>query len=77
MAAQDTPKTQSLFDEPVQIARDPFQATRDPFYDYPYSSTVLATNARGCDLDGPSPPRQPDGSIGRPPSGGLVCPACA
>eukprot|EP00959_Pyramimonas_sp_CCMP1952_P014757 312602-Pyramimonas_sp.AAC.1 len=31
----------------------------------------------GCDLGDPSLPRQPDGSIARPPSGGLGCPACA
>eukprot|EP00959_Pyramimonas_sp_CCMP1952_P309529 6477770-Pyramimonas_sp.AAC.1 len=68
---------QSLFVEAVQIARDLFQATRDPFHGCPYSPTVLVTNARGCDLDGPSLPRQPDGSIARPPSGGLGCPACA
>eukprot|EP00959_Pyramimonas_sp_CCMP1952_P300381 6282828-Pyramimonas_sp.AAC.1 len=68
---------QSLFVEAVRIARDLFQATRDPFHGCPRSSTVLVTNARGCDLDGPSHPRQPDGSITRPPSGGLDCPACA
>eukprot|EP00959_Pyramimonas_sp_CCMP1952_P355851 7452644-Pyramimonas_sp.AAC.1 len=28
------------------------------------------------DLDDLSPPRQPDGSIARPRSGGLGCPAC-
>eukprot|EP00959_Pyramimonas_sp_CCMP1952_P252706 5279693-Pyramimonas_sp.AAC.1 len=32
---------------------------------------------RGCDLDDPSLPRQPDGPIARPPIGGPGCPACA
>eukprot|EP00959_Pyramimonas_sp_CCMP1952_P401209 8407020-Pyramimonas_sp.AAC.1 len=68
---------QSLFVEGVQIARDLFQVTRDPFHGCPYSSTVLVTNARGCDLDGPSLPGQPSGSIARPLSGGPGCPACA
>eukprot|EP00959_Pyramimonas_sp_CCMP1952_P203705 4259906-Pyramimonas_sp.AAC.1 len=68
---------QSLFVEAVQIARDIFQVTRDPFHGHPFSSTVLVTNVRGCDLDDPSLPRQPGGSIARPPSGGLGCPACA
>eukprot|EP00959_Pyramimonas_sp_CCMP1952_P064571 1347853-Pyramimonas_sp.AAC.1 len=77
MAAQYTPKTQSLFVEFVQIAHDLFQTARDPFHVYPYSPTALATNARGYDLDDPSLPRQPDGSITKPPSGGLGCPACA
>eukprot|EP00959_Pyramimonas_sp_CCMP1952_P406302 8515366-Pyramimonas_sp.AAC.1 len=77
MAAQHTPQMQSLFVESVQIAHDLFQTTRDPFHGYPHSSTVLATSARGCDLDDPSPPRHPDWSIARPPSGGLGCPACA
>eukprot|EP00959_Pyramimonas_sp_CCMP1952_P180149 3767323-Pyramimonas_sp.AAC.1 len=77
MAAQHAPKMQSLFVESFQIAHDLFQTTRDPFHGFPYSPTVLATNARGCDLDDPSLPRQPDGSMTRPPSGGLGCPACA
>eukprot|EP00959_Pyramimonas_sp_CCMP1952_P303551 6352313-Pyramimonas_sp.AAC.1 len=77
MAAQYTPKMQSPFVEAVQIAHDLCQTTRDPFHGHPHSFTVLATNARGCDLDDPSLPRQPDGSITRPPSGGLGCPACA
>eukprot|EP00959_Pyramimonas_sp_CCMP1952_P079982 1672001-Pyramimonas_sp.AAC.1 len=68
---------QSLFVEAVQIAHNLFQTTRDPFHGHPYSSTVLATNVRVCDLGDPSLPRQPDGSITRPPSGGLGCPACA
>eukprot|EP00959_Pyramimonas_sp_CCMP1952_P386831 8107075-Pyramimonas_sp.AAC.1 len=68
---------QSLFVESVQIAHDLFQTTRAPLHDYPYSPTALATNARGCDLDDPSLPRQPDGSTARPPSGGLGCPASA
>eukprot|EP00959_Pyramimonas_sp_CCMP1952_P194250 4062183-Pyramimonas_sp.AAC.1 len=68
---------QSLCVESGQIAHDLFQATRDPVHGYPYSSTVLVTIARGCDLDDPSLPREPDGSIARPPSGGLGCPACA
>eukprot|EP00959_Pyramimonas_sp_CCMP1952_P411322 8619036-Pyramimonas_sp.AAC.1 len=54
---------QSLFLEAVQIACDFLQVTRDPFHGYPYSSTALVTSARGCDLDDPSLPRQPDGSI--------------
>eukprot|EP00959_Pyramimonas_sp_CCMP1952_P383659 8040190-Pyramimonas_sp.AAC.1 len=53
MAAQYTPKMQSLFVESVQIAHDLFQTIRGPFYGYPYSATALATNARGCDLDDP------------------------
>eukprot|EP00959_Pyramimonas_sp_CCMP1952_P202965 4244680-Pyramimonas_sp.AAC.1 len=68
---------QSLFFEAVQIAQDLCQVTRDPFHGHPYSSTVLVTNVRGYDLDDPSFPRQPDGSIARPPSGGPGCPACA
>eukprot|EP00959_Pyramimonas_sp_CCMP1952_P132019 2760282-Pyramimonas_sp.AAC.1 len=71
MAAQYTPKMQSLFVEAVQIAHDLFQVTRDPFHGYPHPSTALATNVSGYDLDEPSLPRQPDGSIARPPSGGL------
>eukprot|EP00959_Pyramimonas_sp_CCMP1952_P054175 1133369-Pyramimonas_sp.AAC.1 len=63
---------QSLFVEAVQIAHDLFQATCDPFHGYPYSSTALVTNARGCGLDDPGLPRQPHGSITRPPSGGLA-----
>eukprot|EP00959_Pyramimonas_sp_CCMP1952_P201152 4206755-Pyramimonas_sp.AAC.1 len=77
MAAQYTSKMQSLFVESVQVAHDLFQTTRDHFHGHPYSSTALATNARGCDLDDPSLPRQPDGSITKPPLGGLGCPACA
>eukprot|EP00959_Pyramimonas_sp_CCMP1952_P384814 8064875-Pyramimonas_sp.AAC.1 len=68
---------QSLCIESVQIARDLFQTARDPFHGYPYSSTALATNVRVYDLGDPSLPRQVDGSITRPPSGGLGCPACA
>eukprot|EP00959_Pyramimonas_sp_CCMP1952_P331497 6941769-Pyramimonas_sp.AAC.1 len=68
---------QSLFVEAVQIAHDLFRVTRDPFHGHPYSPTVLVANARGCDLDDPSLPRQLDGSIARPPSGGLGCPALA
>eukprot|EP00959_Pyramimonas_sp_CCMP1952_P428109 8966162-Pyramimonas_sp.AAC.1 len=66
-----------LFVDAVQIAHDLFQVNRDPFHDHHYSSTVLVTNVRGYDLDDPTIPRQPDGSITRPPSGGLGCPACA
>eukprot|EP00959_Pyramimonas_sp_CCMP1952_P224601 4696402-Pyramimonas_sp.AAC.1 len=51
--------------------------SRDPHHSRPYSSTVLVTSVRGYDLDNPTVPRQPDGSIARPPSGGLGCPACA
>eukprot|EP00959_Pyramimonas_sp_CCMP1952_P025370 532203-Pyramimonas_sp.AAC.1 len=68
---------QSLFVEAVQIAHDLFQLTRDPFHGYPYSSTALVTSAWGFDLDDPNLPRQPDGSITRPPSGELGCPARA
>eukprot|EP00959_Pyramimonas_sp_CCMP1952_P045965 960298-Pyramimonas_sp.AAC.1 len=64
---------QSFFLESVQIAHELFQTTRNPFHGYPHSPTALATNARGCDLDDQSLPRQPDGSITRPPSGGLGC----
>eukprot|EP00959_Pyramimonas_sp_CCMP1952_P208779 4367046-Pyramimonas_sp.AAC.1 len=39
--------------------------------------TLLVTSVRGHDLDDPTIPRHPDGSITRPPSGGLGCPACA
>eukprot|EP00959_Pyramimonas_sp_CCMP1952_P432459 9056086-Pyramimonas_sp.AAC.1 len=77
MAAQYAPKMQSLFVEAVQIAHNLFQTIRDPFHGHPYSSTALAANVGGCDLDDPSLPRQPDGSITRPPSGGLGCPSCA
>eukprot|EP00959_Pyramimonas_sp_CCMP1952_P259310 5421282-Pyramimonas_sp.AAC.1 len=68
---------QSLFVDAVQIAHDLFQVNRDPFHAHPYSFTVLVTNVRGPDFDDPTIPRQPDGSITRPPSGGLGCPACA
>eukprot|EP00959_Pyramimonas_sp_CCMP1952_P082320 1720003-Pyramimonas_sp.AAC.1 len=61
---------QSLFVVAVQIAHDLFQVHRDPFCGHPYSSTVLVTNVRGFDLDDPAIPRQPDGSIMRPFSGG-------
>eukprot|EP00959_Pyramimonas_sp_CCMP1952_P329304 6894140-Pyramimonas_sp.AAC.1 len=68
---------QFLFVNAVQIARDVFQVSRDFFQSHPCSSTVLVANVTGCDLDDPTLPRQPDGSIARPPSGGLGCPACA
>eukprot|EP00959_Pyramimonas_sp_CCMP1952_P235577 4923379-Pyramimonas_sp.AAC.1 len=68
---------QSLFAEAVQIAHDPFQVNRDPFHGRSYPSTALVTNARGFDLGDPTIPRQPDGSITRPPSGGFGCLACA
>eukprot|EP00959_Pyramimonas_sp_CCMP1952_P388185 8134618-Pyramimonas_sp.AAC.1 len=42
-----------------------------PFHGRPYFSTVLVASARGHDLDDPTIYRQPDGSITRPPSGGL------
>eukprot|EP00959_Pyramimonas_sp_CCMP1952_P310495 6498325-Pyramimonas_sp.AAC.2 len=67
---------QSLFVDAVQIAHDLFQVNRDSFHGHPYSSTVLVTNVRGCELDDQTIPRQPDGSITRPPSGGPGCPAC-
>eukprot|EP00959_Pyramimonas_sp_CCMP1952_P264611 5532636-Pyramimonas_sp.AAC.1 len=77
MAAQYTPKMQSLFVDAVQIAHDLFQVNRDPFHGHPYSPTVLVAGVRRYDLDDPSLPRQPDGSIVRPPpSGGPGCPAC-
>eukprot|EP00959_Pyramimonas_sp_CCMP1952_P222094 4643186-Pyramimonas_sp.AAC.1 len=76
MAAQHSPKKQPLFVEAVQIAHNLFQTTRDPFNGHPYSSSVLVANVGGCDLDDPSLPRQPDGSITRPRPGGLGCPAC-
>eukprot|EP00959_Pyramimonas_sp_CCMP1952_P306565 6415931-Pyramimonas_sp.AAC.1 len=68
---------QSLLVDAVQIAHDLFQVNRDPFHGHPYPSTVLVTNARGYDLNDPTIPRQPDGSITGPPAGGLGCPACA
>eukprot|EP00959_Pyramimonas_sp_CCMP1952_P432214 9051184-Pyramimonas_sp.AAC.1 len=77
MVAQCTAMMQLLFVEAVKIAYALVQVTRDPFHCYPYSSTVLVTNVRGYDLDDPGLPRQPDGSIARPPSGGFGCPACA
>eukprot|EP00959_Pyramimonas_sp_CCMP1952_P298229 6237959-Pyramimonas_sp.AAC.1 len=68
---------QSLPVDAVQIARDLFQVNSDPLHGHPYSSTVLVTSVRGYELDDPNIPRQPDGSITRPPSGGLGCPARA
>eukprot|EP00959_Pyramimonas_sp_CCMP1952_P126251 2640460-Pyramimonas_sp.AAC.1 len=68
---------QSLFDDAVHIANDLFPVNRDPVHDHPYSSTVLVANARGYELDRPALSLQPDGSITRPPSGGLGCPASA
>eukprot|EP00959_Pyramimonas_sp_CCMP1952_P107154 2240249-Pyramimonas_sp.AAC.1 len=68
---------QSHFVDAVQIARDLVQVSRDPFHGHPHSSTVRVANVRGYDLDDPTIPRQPDGSITRPPSGGLGCLACA
>eukprot|EP00959_Pyramimonas_sp_CCMP1952_P430638 9019273-Pyramimonas_sp.AAC.1 len=68
---------QSLVVDAVQIARDLFQVNRDPFHGHPFSSTVLVTNVMGYDLDGPTIPRQPGGSIARPHSGGLGYPAYA
>eukprot|EP00959_Pyramimonas_sp_CCMP1952_P427753 8958353-Pyramimonas_sp.AAC.1 len=62
---------QSLFVDAVQIAHDLFLVNRDPFHGHPYSSSVLVADARGYDLHGPAVPRHPDGSIKRPPSGGL------
>eukprot|EP00959_Pyramimonas_sp_CCMP1952_P341761 7159301-Pyramimonas_sp.AAC.1 len=60
---------QSLVVDALQIAHDLFQVDRDPIHGRPYSSAVLVTSVRGYDLDGPTIPRQPDGSITRPPSG--------
>eukprot|EP00959_Pyramimonas_sp_CCMP1952_P357077 7476812-Pyramimonas_sp.AAC.1 len=57
----------------MQIAHDRFLVYRDPFHGHPYDPSVLVTNARGSDLDDPAIPRQPDGSITRPPSGGVGC----
>eukprot|EP00959_Pyramimonas_sp_CCMP1952_P294712 6164093-Pyramimonas_sp.AAC.1 len=71
MAAHYTPMMQSLFVDAVQIAHDLSQVSRAPFHVRPYSSTALVTRVRGYDLDDPTNPRQPDGSITRPPSGGL------
>eukprot|EP00959_Pyramimonas_sp_CCMP1952_P410851 8610177-Pyramimonas_sp.AAC.1 len=65
---------QLLLVDAVQIARDLFQVNRDPFHGHPHSSTVLVTSVRGYDLDDPTIPRQPDGSITGPPSEGLGCP---
>eukprot|EP00959_Pyramimonas_sp_CCMP1952_P079187 1655115-Pyramimonas_sp.AAC.1 len=69
MAAHYTSKVQSLFVSAVQIAHDLFHVNRDCFHGHPYSSTVLVTNVRGYDLDDPTIPRQPNGSITRPPTG--------
>eukprot|EP00959_Pyramimonas_sp_CCMP1952_P119143 2490909-Pyramimonas_sp.AAC.1 len=66
-----------FFVDAVQIARDLFRVDRDPIHGHPDSSTVLVINVRGFDVNGPTIPRQPGGSITRPPSGGLGCPACA
>eukprot|EP00959_Pyramimonas_sp_CCMP1952_P099739 2085547-Pyramimonas_sp.AAC.1 len=68
---------QSFFVDAVQIARDLFRLNRDPFHGPPCSSTVRDSNVRGYDLDDPTIPRQPDGFIARPLSGGLGCLACA
>eukprot|EP00959_Pyramimonas_sp_CCMP1952_P280011 5854138-Pyramimonas_sp.AAC.1 len=72
-AARYTSKMQSLFADAVQLEHDLFQENRDPFHGRPYFSTVLVTSVRGYDLDDPTIPRQPDGSITRTPSGGLGC----
>eukprot|EP00959_Pyramimonas_sp_CCMP1952_P406939 8528799-Pyramimonas_sp.AAC.2 len=69
-AALDTPKMQSLFAEAVQLAHVVFRIYRDPFLVHYHSSSVLVTNMRGFDLDGPAIRRRPDGSIMGPPSGG-------
>eukprot|EP00959_Pyramimonas_sp_CCMP1952_P385168 8072408-Pyramimonas_sp.AAC.1 len=50
---------------------------RDRFHGRPHSSAVLVTNVRGYALGDPTIPRQPDGSMTRPPSGGFGSPACA
>eukprot|EP00959_Pyramimonas_sp_CCMP1952_P425949 8921967-Pyramimonas_sp.AAC.1 len=60
-AAQHTPEMQSLIEEAVQIAK---------------SFNARGNNSAGLDLDGPAIPREGNGSIKRPPSGGLGCPAC-
>eukprot|EP00959_Pyramimonas_sp_CCMP1952_P423050 8861835-Pyramimonas_sp.AAC.1 len=77
MAAQYTPKMQSLFVEAVHHVHDMVLVNRDPFHAHPYSSSVFVTNMRGFDLDGPAIRRHPDGSIVIPPSGGWGCLACA
>eukprot|EP00959_Pyramimonas_sp_CCMP1952_P117298 2451810-Pyramimonas_sp.AAC.1 len=77
MAAHQTSRMQSLFVDAVQIARDLCPVNRDPLFGHPFSSIVLVTHARGFDLDDPTSPWQPDGSITRPPVGGLGCLACA
>eukprot|EP00959_Pyramimonas_sp_CCMP1952_P050745 1060280-Pyramimonas_sp.AAC.1 len=68
---------QSFFADAVQIAHVLFLVNRDPVHDHPHTSSVLVTNPRGFDLVDPTTPRHPDGSIKRPPPGGLGCPACA
>eukprot|EP00959_Pyramimonas_sp_CCMP1952_P050996 1065192-Pyramimonas_sp.AAC.1 len=75
--AQYTPKMQSLFVDAVQIAHDLYLVNRDPFHGHLYFPSVLVAKARGFDSDGSTIPRHPDGSIKRPPSGGLGCPAYA
>eukprot|EP00959_Pyramimonas_sp_CCMP1952_P369524 7740131-Pyramimonas_sp.AAC.2 len=77
MAAHYTPKVQSLFVGAVQIAHDLFQVNRVPFHGHPYSPTALVASVRGYGLGDPSLPWQSDGSIARPPSRGLGCPARA
>eukprot|EP00959_Pyramimonas_sp_CCMP1952_P282721 5909336-Pyramimonas_sp.AAC.1 len=69
MAATYTSRMQSLLVDAVKVAHDLFQVNHVPFYGHPSYSIVLVTNVRGFDLDDPTIPRQPDGSITRPPSG--------
>eukprot|EP00959_Pyramimonas_sp_CCMP1952_P374138 7835316-Pyramimonas_sp.AAC.1 len=64
-------------DEVLAIISMRRSVNRDPFHGHPYSSTVLDTNVREYDMDDPTLPRQSDGSIARPPPGGLGCLACA
>eukprot|EP00959_Pyramimonas_sp_CCMP1952_P243443 5088625-Pyramimonas_sp.AAC.1 len=68
---------QSLIVDAFQIARDLFLVNREPFRDHPHSSLALVASMRGFDLDDPTIPQHPDGSIMRPPSGGWGCLACA
>eukprot|EP00959_Pyramimonas_sp_CCMP1952_P163071 3408936-Pyramimonas_sp.AAC.1 len=68
---------QLLFVDAVQIARDLPQVNRDPLHGHPHSSTVLVTSVRGYDLGDPTILLHPDGSITRPPPGGLGSLACA
>eukprot|EP00959_Pyramimonas_sp_CCMP1952_P090098 1886225-Pyramimonas_sp.AAC.1 len=65
---------QSLIVEAIQIARSLYARGRNPFADRHYANTPVA-NSVGFDLDVPTMPPEENGSIRRPPSGGLRRPA--